>query len=91
MNCSILNLNELSLCFKIWFSDPKVLATQCHKFWILQAKNSVRSNNLSLKYQRFSTSVCKDIGFIKKFVTKSQFILSVLAQIFIHDNYYFYF
>ena len=27
--------------------------------------NSVRSNNLSLKYKRFTTSDCKDLGIVK--------------------------
>ena len=37
--------------------------------------NSARSNNLGLKYQRFTTSGCKDTG-IRKFelVVKTQFI-----------------
>ena len=37
--------------------------------------NSVRSNNLSLKYQRFTPSDWKDIGIRKfDFVAKTQFI-----------------
>ena len=37
--------------------------------------NSVRSNNLSLKYQRLETSGCKDIGMRKfEFVAKTQFL-----------------
>ena len=37
--------------------------------------NSVRSNNLSLKYQRFATSGCKDIRIRKfEFVAKTQFL-----------------
>ena len=36
--------------------------------------NSVRSNNLSLKYQRVTPSGCKDIGIRKfEFVVKTQF------------------
>ena len=36
--------------------------------------NSVRSNSLSLKYQRVTSSGSKDIGLIKfKFVAKTQF------------------
>jgi len=38
--------------------------------------NSVRSNNLSLKYQRVTTSGFKDIGVsIFKFVAKTQFLM----------------
>ena len=37
--------------------------------------NSVRSNNISLKYQRFMTLCSKDIGIIKsEFVAKTQFL-----------------
>ena len=37
--------------------------------------NSVRSNNISLKYQRITTLDLKDIGIRKsEFVAKSQFL-----------------
>ena len=37
--------------------------------------NSVRSNNIGLKYQRFTTLASKDIGNINsKFVAKTQFL-----------------
>ena len=37
--------------------------------------NSVRSNNISLKYQRFATLDSKDIGIRKsEFVAKTQFL-----------------
>ena len=37
--------------------------------------NPDRSNNLSLKYQRFTPLGCKDIGIRKfKFVSKTQFL-----------------
>ncbi len=37
--------------------------------------NSVRSNNISLKYQRFTTLDSKDIRIIKsEFVAKTQFL-----------------
>ena len=37
--------------------------------------NSVKSNNISLKYQRFATLGYKDIGIIKsEFVAKTQFL-----------------
>jgi len=39
----------------------------------------VRSNNISLKYQRFTTLGSKDIGIRKsEFVAKSQFLCSTL-------------
>ena len=37
--------------------------------------NVVRSNNISLKYERFTSSVCKDIGIRKfEFVAKTHFL-----------------
>ena len=53
---------ELSFCHKLYFSNLYIFATQCRRPFILQTKNSVRSNNLSLKYQGFTSSDCKDIG-----------------------------
>ena len=46
-------LKELSFCHKLRFSNSYNLATRFI--------NSVRSNSLSLKYQRFTPTVCKDI------------------------------
>ena len=42
-----------------------MLTTQFHRPQIFETMNSVRSNNLSLKYQRFTQSGCRAIG-IKK-------------------------
>ena len=43
---------------------------------IFKIKNYDRSNSLSLKYQRFTPSGCKDIGIRKfEFVAKTHFIL----------------
>ena len=43
-----------------------------HKLWF---PKSIRSNNLSLKYQRFTPSGCIDIGLRKfDFVVKTQFL-----------------
>ena len=45
--------------------------------------NSGRSNNISLKYQRFTTLSSKDIQFINsEFVAKTQFLWLRFAQIF---------
>ena len=42
--------------------------------FVIQTINSVRSNNLSLKYQRFTPSDCKDVLVRKfEFVAKTQF------------------
>ena len=46
-------------------------------YFIFQTMNSVRSNNISLKYQRFTTLDSKDIGIINsEFAAKTQFLLS---------------
>ena len=42
---------------------------------------SVRSNNLILKFQRFTPSVFKEIGNCKfKFVAKTQFLIKLIKQ-----------
>ena len=57
-------------------SYPYILAT-CRP-WIFKNINSVRSNNLSLKYKRFTTSGCKDIGIRTfQFVAKTQFLREI--------------
>ena len=56
---------ELSLCHKLWFSNPYIFTTPCRRPYIFQTMSSVRSNNTSLKYQSFTLSDCKDIGIIK--------------------------
>ena len=67
-------LKELSLCHKLKFSNPNIFATQCRRPQIFQTMNSVRSNSVSLKYQRPTPSGCKDIGVRKfEFVAKTQF------------------
>ena len=55
------------------------MATQCRRPYIFQTINSVRSNNLSLKYQRFILTDCRDIE-IRKFevVAKTQFLCLVI-------------
>ena len=41
-----------SLCHKYKFSNPNIFATQCRRPQIFQTLNCVRSNTVSLKYQR---------------------------------------
>ena len=42
---------------------------------MFQTKNSVRSNNIGLKYQRFTTLGSKDIGIItSEFVAETQLL-----------------
>ena len=52
---------ELSLCHKLYKFE-----TQCRKPLIFQSMNYVGGNNLILKYQRFTSSGCKNLG-IRKF------------------------
>ena len=56
---------------------------------MFQTMNSVRSNNVSLKYQRPTPSGCKDIGIIKfEFVAKTQFLyLNSKSLCYIDGNY----
>ena len=46
--------NELSHCHTLWFSNPFIIVTQCHRPEIFQTINSLRLNNLNLKYKRFT-------------------------------------
>ena len=67
---------ELSLCHKLCFSKPYIFGFQCLRPLKFQTMNSVRSNNVSLKYQRFATLGSKDIGIINPdFMAKTQFLL----------------
>ena len=67
-NSSNLCLKELSLCHKLWFSYPNIFPTQWRRPNIFQTLNSVRSINLSLKYQKFTPWGCKDKG-IRRFLS----------------------
>ena len=42
--------------------------------------NSIRSNNLSLIYQRFTISGCKDIEYEYEFLKNTQFISAILQK-----------
>ena len=52
---------KLRFCHKLWFSNPYIFPIQCGRPLIFQSMNYVRSNNLSLKYQMFTPTGCKDI------------------------------
>ena len=66
---------ELSLCNKIWFSNPYVFSTQCSKPLIFQTMKYVRLNNPSLKYQRFTPTSSRDMGIRTfEFVAKTQIL-----------------
>ena len=69
-------LKVLSLCHKLWFSNLFIFATHYCRTYIFQTMNSVRSINLSLKYQRFRPSGCKDTDIRKfEFVAKTLLLL----------------
>ena len=69
------NTKELSLCHKLWFSNSYIFAVQCYRHFTFQTMTSVRSNNISLKYQRFTTLGSKDMGIRKtEFVARTQFL-----------------
>ena len=56
-------------------SNPYFFVIQCRRPLIFQTMNSFRSNNDSLKHQRFTTSDCKDIGIRKsEFLAKTHFL-----------------
>ena len=62
---------ELSLYHKFRFSDLYIFAIQYRRPFIFQTMNYIGPINLSLKYQRFTPSGCKDIEIRKfEFVTK---------------------
>ena len=75
---SITIAKELSLCHKLWFSNPYISVTQCCRHYIFQTMNPVRLDIQSLKNQTFTLSGCtyKEIGKLK-FVAKTQFLSTV--------------
>ena len=65
----------MSLCHKLWFSNSYNFATWWCRPLIFQTNNAVRWYNQSLKYKRFTASVCKDIRYGKfEFVAKTQLL-----------------
>ena len=63
----------MSLCLKIWFSNPNIFATLCRSPEIFQIMNYVGSNNIRFKY--WIQSIFKAIGILKSlFVEKTQFL-----------------
>ena len=68
---------ELTLCNKLWFSNTYIFGFQWRRPLKFQTMTSVRSNNLSLKYQRFTALGFKDIGIRKsEFAAKTQFLFN---------------
>ena len=54
-------IKEWNLCHKLRFSNTYIFAILCRRPQIFQSMNSITSNNLNLKYQRFTPSGCQDI------------------------------
>jgi len=68
-------VKEMSLCHKLGFLNPNFFKTKCCRPQIFQIMNSGGSNNVSLKYERYASSGCWDLGIIKLgFVAKTQFL-----------------
>ena len=66
---------ELTLCHKLWFSNPNIFGTQCRKPLIFQTYIFWSNKSHSFKFQRFTTLESKNIGIRKsEFVAKSQFL-----------------
>ena len=66
---------ELTLCHKLWFSNPNIFRTQCRKPLIFQTYIFWSNKSHSLKCQRFTMLESKDIGIRKsEFVANSQFL-----------------
>jgi len=71
----ILETKELSFCHKLGFLNPNFFKTKCRRPLIFQTMSSGGSNNVSLKYERFASSGCRDLGIKKlRFVAKTQFL-----------------
>ena len=68
-------LKEMSLCHKLWSSNPYICWCQRRKPLTFQTMTFVRSNNINVKYQRFMTLGSKDIGIKNsEFVAQTQFL-----------------
>ncbi len=69
---------ELSLCHKLRFLNPNFFKSKCCRPEIFQTMNSGGSRSVSLKYERYSSSGCWDLGIIKLgFVAKIQFKIEI--------------
>ena len=68
----------MTLCHKLWFSNPNIFGTQCRKPLINQTYIFWSNKSHSLKFQRFTTLESKDIGIRKaEFVALSQFLCKI--------------
>ena len=70
-----INVKELSLCIKLWFSNTYIFSTCWSKPLIFQTLIFSSNRIHSLKYLRFTAFDYKDIEIRKSyFVTKTQFL-----------------
>ena len=73
---------ELSLWNKLWYSNP--ISTHCCRPLIFQTMNYVRLNDPSLKYQRFTSTSCRDVANVcgknSIFLSSDLWSLSVLCK-----------
>ena len=77
----------MSFCHKLCLANTDIFATRCCRPLIFQTMFFVRSNNLSLKYQRFTPLGYKDIGLRTfKFVAKTQFLWGLILDLSIKSN-----
>ena len=75
---------EMSSCHKLYFFNLCIYATRSRRHLLFQTINSVWSNNISLKYYRFTSSGCKNIGIRKfEFVAKNHFLCLYKFLIFV--------
>ena len=73
---------ELSLCHKLWFSNPYIFGTQCRKSLIFHTYIIWTDRSRSLKCQRSTTLGSKDTGIRKsKFVAKTQLLCHASSHI----------
>ena len=71
-----------SLYHKLWFSNSYIFAVQCYRHLTFQTMTSVRSNNISLKYQRFTTKGSKDLEIRKsEFVARTQLLCIIGSSV----------
>ena len=75
----------MSFCHKLWYSNPNIFSTRWRRPLIFQTTKAVILNNLSLKYQIWTPSDCKDIEIRKfAFVPKTQFLYISACQIYVN-------
>lgn len=66
---------------KVLFSYPYIFVTLYRRPYIFKTMNYIRSNDLNLKYERCTSSFCKDIGRRKiELLAKTQFPFRVYVK-----------